>query len=308
MKTSRLTLPVTMAEYHAARERVFSEDLVQQGLDFRPLPSDVIISSFSKSGTTWLQQIVHGLRTRGSMDFPEISSAVPWLITAGLLGIDLNGPQDGPFRAFKSHFDYERVPKGGRYIVSFRDPYDVAISFYHFMEGWFFEPGRITLADFTRGDFLGREGGSSYWGHLASWWRERHRPEVLLLTYEFMKADLPAGVRRIARFLDLELDPELERIVLHQSSYPFMRAHVDQFDDHILAAAFNRLAGLPNGNSDKVREGKSGEGKVRLDDDLKAELDDRWRQEIAEPLGLPDYPALMAALAPANSDPAATEK
>jgi hypothetical protein len=34
---------------------------------FRPRPSDVIISPFAKCGTTWLQQIVHSLRTGGDM-------------------------------------------------------------------------------------------------------------------------------------------------------------------------------------------------------------------------------------------------
>jgi len=32
-----------------------------------------------KCGTTWMQQIVHGLRTRGSMDFNEITRVVPFL-------------------------------------------------------------------------------------------------------------------------------------------------------------------------------------------------------------------------------------
>ena len=31
--------------------------------------------------------------------------------------------------------------KGGRYIVSVRDPKDVMVSMYRFSEGWWFEPG-----------------------------------------------------------------------------------------------------------------------------------------------------------------------
>lgn len=55
---------------------------LEYGLAFSPTPSDVIISPFGKYGTTWLQQVCHDLRTRGDMDFDDISRVVPWLETA----------------------------------------------------------------------------------------------------------------------------------------------------------------------------------------------------------------------------------
>ena len=60
---------------------------------YRPLSTDVIITPFAKCGTTWLQQIFHTLRTRGDMDFDDISRVVPWIETAPMLGIDLNAAQ-----------------------------------------------------------------------------------------------------------------------------------------------------------------------------------------------------------------------
>ena len=54
----------------AARER---------GLAFKPQPNDIIISPYAKSGMTLLQQIAHGLRTRGSMEFDEITAVTPWI-------------------------------------------------------------------------------------------------------------------------------------------------------------------------------------------------------------------------------------
>ena len=50
-----------------------------QGAPFRARPSDAYITPFAKSGTTWLQQIAHGLRSGGDMDFAEISYVVPCL-------------------------------------------------------------------------------------------------------------------------------------------------------------------------------------------------------------------------------------
>jgi hypothetical protein len=52
------------------------------GLGFVARPSDVIIASYAKCVTTWLQQMVHSLRTGGDLDFDDISRVVPWIETA----------------------------------------------------------------------------------------------------------------------------------------------------------------------------------------------------------------------------------
>jgi hypothetical protein len=41
--------------------------------NFEPRSSDVFIVTYPKCGTTWVTQIAHSLRTRGSMDFDEIT-------------------------------------------------------------------------------------------------------------------------------------------------------------------------------------------------------------------------------------------
>jgi len=45
---------------------------VEKGLGITLAPTDIVVAPFGKSGTTWLQQIAHSLRTRGDMDFDEI--------------------------------------------------------------------------------------------------------------------------------------------------------------------------------------------------------------------------------------------
>jgi len=47
------------------------------GLEFVPRASDIVIASYAKCGTTWLQQMVHSLRTGGDLDFDDISRVVP---------------------------------------------------------------------------------------------------------------------------------------------------------------------------------------------------------------------------------------
>jgi len=47
--------------------------------NFKPRASDVLITTAPKAGTTWMQQILHQLRTGGDPDFNSIDEVVPWL-------------------------------------------------------------------------------------------------------------------------------------------------------------------------------------------------------------------------------------
>ncbi len=230
-------------DYRARMMRLLTPDGIARGLGFRPRPDDAVISPFAKSGTTWLQQIVHGLRTGGDMDFDDISRVVPWIETAHDLGLDLEAEQRASPRAFKSHLPWPAVPKGARYIVSVRDPKDALVSFYRFMEGWFFDPGAVSIAEFTRRQFLDRSEGRDYWTHFITWWQQRDRDDVLLLAFEAMKRDLPETVRRVARFIGIAADPELIDLVVAQSSIGFMLAHKDRFDDRLMRELSERACG-----------------------------------------------------------------
>ncbi len=289
-----LRRPTSLAEIKERTKNMGSDEGRQAGRNFPLQPTDVVITPYGKSGTTWLQQIVHGLRTRGDMDFDDISRVVPWLETSHDLGIDLHAPQRGYPRAFKSHLSWHDVPKGGRYIVSIRNPKDVLVSGYRFMEGWFFEPGSITLEEHARDGFLD-PAQRSYWKHLRSWWAERVRAEVLLLSYEAMRNDLATTIRTVADFVEIPLDEALFAIVMEQSSLPFMLQHKDKFDDRLMREHSERIAGLPPGSdSAKVRVGKVGQHYDELSPALSAELDQIWQEEITASLGFPNYEAFCA--------------
>ena len=264
---------------------------------FRARPTDVVISPFGKCGTTWLQQTFHTLRTRGDMDFDDISRVVPWIETAGACGVDLNAPQRAEPRGFKSHLGYDRVPKGARYVVSLRDPKDAMVSMYRFMEGWFFEPGAISIEEYVAMQLGDRRPGFGYWSHLLSWWPQRDNPDVLLLSYEHMSAEPEASIRRLADFCGLGLDEELLALTLERSSLAFMLAHKDRFDDAIMRRLSEERCGLPPGSdSAKVRAGKVGSHRLELPAATAAAIDARWAEEIAPALGFADYASLEAAL------------
>ncbi|HRW07139.1 MAG TPA: sulfotransferase domain-containing protein [Caldilineaceae bacterium] len=284
-----LRRPTSLAEIKERTKGMGTEEGRAYGRNFPLQPTDVVITPYGKSGTTWLQQIVHGLRTRGDMDFDDISRVVPWLETSYDLGIDLHAPQRGHPRAFKSHLNWHDVPKGGRYIVSVRNPKDVLVSGFRFAEGWFFEPGSISIEEHARDGML-KPDNRGYWKHLLSWWEVRKQGNVLLLSYEAMRRDLDTTVRTVADFVDIALDDELYAIVMRQSSLDFMLRHKDKFDDKLMREHSERVAGLPPGSdSAKVRVGKVGQHYDELPQSISDELDAIWREEITPVLGFASY-------------------
>jgi hypothetical protein len=293
----------SLAELGPMFGKMFGPDDLAQGLAaYRPRPSDVIITPYGKCGTTWLQQIFHTLRTRGDFDFDDISRVVPWIETATITGVDLEAPQRAEPRGFKSHLDWEKVPKGARYIVSFRHPYDACVSMLHFMEGWFIEPGAVSLEEFAQMYVARVAMKSDYWHHLVGWWSQRDNPDVLVLAYEQMLADPAGTIRRVAAFCGLPLDDELLALTLERSSFATMLAHKDKFDDLMMRQASEARCNIPPGSdSAKVRKGGSGSGKAELTPALMALLDEQWAKIVTPATGFADYAALETEIARRNA-------
>jgi hypothetical protein len=288
----------TLAELGENGAKMFAPADIGAGLmAYRPSPTDVVIAPYGKCGTTWLQQIFHTLRTRGDFDFDDISRVVPWLETSVIVGLDIEAPQRAEPRGFKSHLAYDAIPKGARYIVAFRDPKDACVSMLRFMEGWFLEPGAVSMDEFTA-DWIGRGAtGRDYWSHLLSWWARRDDPEVLLLSYEQMGAEPEATIRRVAAFSGIPLDDALLALTLERSSFDFMLRHKDRFDDLLMRTASEIRCNLPPGSdSAKVRKGGSGGHRQELSPKMSAALDAKWAEVVTPVTGFADYAAFEAAV------------
>lgn len=102
--------PTTLAGMRAALSGFDTAEGFRKGLAFQPKPTDVFISPYSKCGTTWMQQIVHGLRSGGDMAFSEITEVVPWIEMAHDLGLDPEAQRFEP-RAFKSHLPWRDIDR-----------------------------------------------------------------------------------------------------------------------------------------------------------------------------------------------------
>ena len=264
---------------------------------YQPRPTDVVMSPYGKCGTTWLQQTFHTLRTGGDMDFRDVSEVVPWIETAPALALDINAEQKAEPRGFKSHLSYEAVPKGARYVVAFRNPKDAFVSMYRFMEGWFIEPGAVSMEQFYQGWAMSQSHRSNYWEHLLSWWRQRDNPSVLLLTYEQMIETPEVHVRMLADFCGIALDDELLALTLDRSSFAYMLKHNSKFSDPIMLELSEQRCGFaPGSDAAKVRKGGVGGHKKELPAEIGAAIDAAWAEYIEPETGFADYKGLDTAI------------
>ena len=197
---SQIKRATCVEELLALLENVFNDQNTNFD-EFKQRPDDIIISPFAKSGTTWLQQSLHGIRSRGDMNFSEITDVSPWLEAAKIGDWNLNAEQAFQPRLFKSHLPFNQSPKGTKYVCSLRNPFSQLLSFYRFFEDWWFEKDSISIGEFARGIMLRDIANRGYWYHLCSWWKERHNPNVLLLCYENMISDLEKTIIKISAFM-----------------------------------------------------------------------------------------------------------
>ena len=290
---------------------IWTEEGRLKGLSFSPRATDLFIVTTPKAGTTWLQQMVHQLRTGGDMEFAEISEVVPHVELAHDTHQDLHAEQKAFPRCYKTHCWYDHCPKGGRYIVCLRDPCAVAYSFFCFLNGWAFQPGEVSLEEFIREFWLAhgvpqsKMQEPSYFHHLVSWWPHRNDPNVLLLFFEDLKEDLDSAVRAVAEFMGVNDEGHIQ-VALERSTFSFMKQHEDKFDEKLLKVFRNVALNLPKDAgmaSSKVRVGSSSEGQKMLPEDIQREIQKKWETVVAPVTGCATYQELRRAWKEEKSKP-----
>ncbi len=204
-------------------------------------PGDVVISTPSKCGTTWMQTIV-GMLLLDRIDLgAPISTISPWLDMLIRSDNEVFGMLEGQShrRFMKTHTPLDGVPRleSVTYIAVARHPLDVALSDRDHMDNMQRERAIAlrTAASGPAGDdvppydpppnqpgaFLrwfidhdeppsgsGPHGLADYCQQIGTYWDARYAPNVHLFHYTDMWNDLDGEMRRVAAALALSIDEE----------------------------------------------------------------------------------------------------
>ena len=200
-------------------------------------PDDVVISTPSKCGTTWLQTIV-GMLLHGRVDLgAPISTISPWLDMLVRSEDEVFGllERQEHRRFIKTHTPLDGIPwvDSVTYLVAMRHPLDVALSVRDHGTNMDKERAvglRIAAAGEPHeaprpdrpediGDYLrwfidsdeppsgsGPHGLADYCQQLLTYWDARNRPNVHLFHYADLWADRDTEMRGVAQALGVAVD------------------------------------------------------------------------------------------------------
>jgi aryl sulfotransferase len=98
-----------------------------------------------------------------------------------------------------------------------------------------------------------------FWSHVQSWWDVRGHSNVLLLHYNDMKADLGGQMRRIARFLNIELNEAVWPSAIAHCTFSYMKENGWK-----LSALLDAM--LIGGVESFIHKGVSGDWQGQLDE------------------------------------------
>ena len=214
--------------------------------DFQFRDDDIIISTYAKSGTTWMQQIIAQLLYGPDPEL-EVAEMSPWLdIRVPPKAVKLPVVEAQTHRRFiKTHLPVDALvfsPKA-KYIYIGRDGRDVLWSFYNHHvnanETWYSAlndtPGRVgppierppgDVRQYWH-DWMSRDGYPfwSFWENVRTWYAIRALPNVMLVHFSNLKRDMPGQMRRIAAFLDIRIDETTWPTILEYCSFDWMKSH-----------------------------------------------------------------------------------
>ena len=263
--------------------------------DFNFRDNDIIIATYAKSGTTWLQQIISQLLFNGEEDMP-VAEMSPWLdLRVPPKEVKLPEVEKQQHRRFiKTHLPVDALvfsPKA-KYIYIGRDGRDVVWSLYNHHSNandfWYHAlndtPGLVgpriekPTPDIVKyyNDWLDNDGYPfwSFWENVKSWWAIRNLPNVHLIHFAKMKEDMPREIKKVAAFLDIEIDPSKWDAILDHCSFDYMKKHSTKSVP--LGGAF-----WDGGSDTFINKGTNG----RWKDILTKEQSERYEKLCVEKLG-----------------------
>jgi aryl sulfotransferase len=237
---------------------------------FAVRPDDIVIATYPKCGTTWTQRIVDLLVFQDPTPRPIIETSI-WLDSRIFRSQEENLAtlEAQTHRRFiKSHLPLDGLPiyDTVKYIHVARDGRDAFLSWHNHVQGFTPEAkmriGMIIMNDPVLAPLMGggpppatpddpqeffqtwieqAEGeprlgpgaNLSYFDFENTYWSERRRPNLLMVHYNDLKADLAGEMRRISDFLEIDTPADRLPVLAEAAGFKAMQANGEALLPHI---------------------------------------------------------------------------
>ncbi|XP_069768983.1 sulfotransferase 1B1-like [Narcine bancroftii] len=201
---------------------------------FQAHPSDLLVATYPKAGTTWVQEIVDSILHDGVVsqcDRGPMPNRIPFLEFKER-GKQRPGMQKlremPPPRVIKTHLPFSLLPKSFleqrcKVIYCARNAQDVMVSFFHFDRMNKLQPEPGSWAEYFLKFITGNVSYGPWHKHVRGWWEQRMHYPILYLFYEDLKEDLNREVRKVMKFLGREISNEAVASIVKHTSFESMK-------------------------------------------------------------------------------------
>ena len=224
---------------------------------FTPRDDDIIISTWHKAGTTWVQGIRGALVFQSAAPLGTLDDLSPWLDAFFEPVADVVARLDSleNRRNLKTHLPLDAIPyqPSTKYIYVGRGGRDVWMSMWNHWNNM--NPDVIAMFNnapsrkgpvlplppddlneafdewLTKSPFEWEKDGYPFWSHhyhAQSWWDFRQLDNILFVHFADLLADLDGQMRRISSYLDIPVDESVWADLVHSVTFDAMKGSAMQ--------------------------------------------------------------------------------
>lgn len=267
--------------------------------NFKFRPDDLVVISYPKSGTTWMQEILWTMVHNPDLDHPETDT--PILDRSPDISFDFvfstlvaqfikfeafrkwfadvcpdRREEDGIMlqitelmsgrRIIKSHLPLSLMAPDfldtAKVVYMVRNPKDVIVSFFNMMNSINVDedPCSPIFESFTRTFMQGNFIFTPYWRHVQEAWEQRDHPNMCFVSYEDLKANTMTHLTRLNDFIGTDLTQTQLDAVARHTSFSSMKGRGEPMKDGLFTNFF--------------RKGTSGGWKSCFSPELEQEMDE----------------------------------
>ncbi|XP_055099838.1 sulfotransferase 1C3 isoform X2 [Symphalangus syndactylus] len=213
---------------------VLSKELWDKICNFPARPDDLILATYPKSGTHWMQEILDMIQNDGDVEkckrFPSLDRhpflelKFPHKEKPDLeIALEMSSP-----RLIKTHLPSHLIPpsiwkENCKIVYVARNPKDCLVSYYHFHRMASFMPDPQNLEEFYEKFMSGKVTCGSWFDHVKGWWAAKDRHQVLYLFYEDIKKDPKWEIEKILKFLEKDISEEILNKIIYHTSFDVMK-------------------------------------------------------------------------------------
>ncbi|XP_067287805.1 sulfotransferase 6B1 [Pseudorasbora parva] len=239
--------------------------------DLQAREDDLILVAYPKCGFNWMVGVLRKILNASTgkdvkpperpplVEFlpPDVQEELPEMPSRRLLGTHLH-PDKMPATFFT---------KKPKILVVFRNPKDTLVSYFHFMNKNPVLPSAESWDKFFSDFMSGEVAWGSYFDHALAWEKRLDDPNVMIVTFEELKQNLPEGVKKVSEFFGLPLTEEQIGSVAGESTFSAMLKKSQ--DSH--------------GNFGNVffRKGEVGDWKNHFSDVQSKQMDELFQEKLA---------------------------